>query len=195
MVLKSVFLFFVLSAFCCYGQVNIIHIDRVDSAKTDSNEVEKSENYQTYLTEEITEPQFPGGKKALYDFLEQNVFVSAINDNTDNFFYSDECYSVIKFTVSKTGELLSLDIDESTNAGKAFKKAFLKMPNWKPATKNGEKTDAFVELPLRYNIRGNKIEFIRDENIITSVNTGRNGILKFILIAVAVIAVAVAIKY
>jgi periplasmic protein TonB len=91
-------------------------------------------------------PQYPGGTKALLDFLKKNL--RAPEEITEG----DEVSVKIKFVVNYSGKLESFDIIKS--GGMAFDNEVLrvlkKMPLWIPGKSNGENVSVYYVVPVKF---------------------------------------------
>lgn len=92
------------------------------------------------------QPEFPGGKKALLNYLKENINYADIpstskGQNVRISFYIDNDGSIVDVIVAK-----SLDSISDMEA----KRLVQNMPKWKPAMQDGEKVKVKRTLPLTF---------------------------------------------
>lgn len=91
-------------------------------------------------------PQYPGGIKALLDFLKKNLH--APEDVEEG----DEVSVKVKFVVNYNGKLESFDVLKS--GGVAFDnevvRVLKKMPLWIPGKSNGENVSVYYVVPVKF---------------------------------------------
>lgn len=90
-------------------------------------------------------PEYPGGVKALLDFLKRNLREP---DGAD----ADEVAVKVKFVVNYNGNLESFDVIES--GGSSYDSEVLrvlkKMPQWIPGKSNGQNVSVYYVVPGRF---------------------------------------------
>ncbi|RNI32931.1 TonB family protein [Rufibacter immobilis] len=91
-------------------------------------------------------PEFPGGQKAMFDFLK------------DNFVYPQDAKEakvtgmvVATFVVNTEGKVTDVQVMKKLHPSldRAFTQVLLKMPNWKPGTQNGKAVNVRYTVPFR----------------------------------------------
>ncbi|MFB9865083.1 TonB family protein [Rufibacter immobilis] len=91
-------------------------------------------------------PEFPGGQKAMFDFLK------------DNFVYPQDAKEakvtgmvVATFVVNTEGKVTDVQVMKKLHPSldRAFTQVLLKMPNWKPGTQNGKAVNVKYTVPFR----------------------------------------------
>jgi protein TonB len=91
-------------------------------------------------------PQYPGGIKALLDFLKKNLH------SPEDVEEGDEVSVKIKFVVNYNGKLESFDVIKS--GGVDFDNEVLrvlkKMPLWIPGKSNGENVSVYYVVPVKF---------------------------------------------
>lgn len=102
-----------------------------------------------------TAAEFPGGRKALLNFLTKNL-----NSPFDTKSKKQKTV-VASFLINEQGSCNDVQIVESAGYvfDEAVKGALLKMPKWKPATLNGNKKSTRITLPI--NFSGTESEMTR----------------------------------
>ena len=104
----------------------------------------------------VTKPQFPGGDKALVDFLDANLK------------YPEEAQkqkwegkTLIAFTVNEDGSVTNIRVLKSswmsldTEALRIVKM----MPKWIPANENGANKKEMVVLPITFDLKRKNIQY------------------------------------
>ncbi len=90
-------------------------------------------------------PQYPGGIKALLEFLKKNIHSPEDID-------ADDIAVKIKFVVNYSGKLEGFDVIQS--GGEAFDNEVLrvlkKMPLWIPGKSNGENVSVYYVVPVKF---------------------------------------------
>jgi len=101
---------------------------------------------KTPLNEAEIMPQYPGGVKALLEFLKINLH--SPEDISDR----DEVSVKVKFVVNYDGKLESFEVLES--GGNAFDnevvRVLKKMPLWIPGKSNGENVAVYYVVPVKF---------------------------------------------
>lgn len=91
-------------------------------------------------------PQYPGGVKALLDFLKKNLH--APQDVEEG----DEVLVKVKFVVDYNGKMESFNIIKS--GGDEFDNEVIrvlkKMPLWIPGKSNGENVSVYYVVPVKF---------------------------------------------
>lgn len=90
--------------------------------------------------------EFPGGEKALYQWLKGNIKKPAGANIPDN------ARSVIRVVIEKDGHAAWAEILKSGDAllDQQALEAIKKMPAWKPARKNNEPVRSFFVIPVNF---------------------------------------------
>ncbi len=95
------------------------------------------------------EPQFPGGDKAMSQWLTDNFYYpqSAIKSKTEGTVY-------IQFVVEKNGELTNVEVLRSPSTALSDEAYRLvdSMPNWVAGEKNGQKVRVVVTIPVKFKL-------------------------------------------
>lgn len=91
-------------------------------------------------------PEFPGGEKALIKYLQKNL------EQPTNFEENEKIIVVAQFIISKTGEILEVEI---INKGRQdldaeVKEVLSKMPHWKPGMQNGNPVAVYYKVPVTF---------------------------------------------
>lgn len=134
--MKSLFLFFFLiSQFFCLAQ-------------TDSTNKLVIEEAIKILVEK--EPEFPGGKKAMFEFIDKNlIYPQSAMDS------AIEGIVNVRFTVAESGYLSNLMVVVSKEKiGFGLEEAAIevvkKMPRWKPGRHNGVLVPITCTIPIKF---------------------------------------------
>lgn len=126
-----------------------------ESIKVVKNDMSPYSNKSGELTYVVTEtiPEFPGGQVAMSNFLTQNLRYpeKAIANHY-------EANLRIRFIVGKTGKVGEVALENFE--GKVQLEEFVNeairvvasMPNWKPATMNGQPVNAEMSLPINFKL-------------------------------------------
>lgn len=146
-----------------------------DAQTVDSTEVD---------TNTYTSPEYPGGKDAMFTFIEEELvktmsgFVK-VNPLGDQF--------IIRFRIDKFGTMNDLAITSSSNYAidRYLKRVFNNMPKWKPGTINGEKAILQMEYSIEIMPQGDGYGYIVTENRFTYKPHASTKTLKTILIVAA----------
>lgn len=99
-------------------------------------------------TDELTEPEFPGGTDGLIQFLTENIQYpeSSVKANEKGIVY-------MKFIVQKDGNVSNIEVLRSSSYAALDKEAIRiisTMPTWNPGTKNGKPVDSEMTLPINF---------------------------------------------
>jgi TonB family protein len=88
-----------------------------------------------YRNRKVEEPQFPGGKNALIEYLAANLQYPS--EALANKFEGDV---LVSFTVLETGEKIKFKVEESPHKSLSTEaiRLLYAMPNWEPAKVNGQ---------------------------------------------------------
>ncbi len=129
------FLFFIISQIFCLAQ-------------TDSTNNLVVEESIKILVEK--EPEFPGGKKAMFEFIDKNLIYpqTAIDSGIEG-------VVKVRFTVTKSGILTDfMVVITKEKLGYGLEEAAIdvvkKMPSWKPGSINGVVTPVYYNIPIRF---------------------------------------------
>lgn len=112
-------------------------------------------NGEKIYTEVERQPEFPGGKRALSEYLMQNVrYPSALSKAN-----YDAGKIIVRFVVAKNGKVKNVEISSKPAGGDAQEslEAYLasildaveKMPRWRPAEVDGERVASLYILPVQ----------------------------------------------
>ena len=105
---------------------------------------------QTVITNQVSDPQFPGGQEGLIQFMMDNVHYpkEAAKNGSEGIVYVgcviDESGNVTNPTILKGAE------DETLNQEAI--RVVEAMPKWKPATKDGKAVKAEIQLPINFTL-------------------------------------------
>lgn len=130
-----------------------------EMAKEEKKEPKKVVKEQAKATEKVAEkktmpkvksysqPQFPGGKKALRKFLMRNVKYPSLATER-----KIEGKVSVSVTIDKNGNISNSKVIEGIGGGcdEQVLKAVKKMPKWQPAVLNGEKIDKTYRISFRF---------------------------------------------
>jgi protein TonB len=94
-------------------------------------------------------PEFPGGEKAMYDYLRKNLEYPVLARETKL-----EGTVVVRFVIDKEGQVVQVEILRSPS--NLFNTEALRviqnMPAWKPASRHGRKVATYFMLPLKFDL-------------------------------------------
>ena len=90
-------------------------------------------------------PQFPGGEKALSNYIADNLQNLAQLDE------GEKLIIVVNFVVNKDGSISNIStVPESASMVREVKKVIAKMPQWIPGMQNGHKVSVLFKLPITF---------------------------------------------
>ena len=101
------------------------------------------------LIEEL--PEFPGGTKALFKWIQDNLKFPVISRNNGS-----QGLAVIAFTVNKDGSVSDVRVAESTNDVYLDYEAMRivkMMPKWSPGTIGGKPVEVSFKMPIRFRLQ------------------------------------------
>lgn len=94
-------------------------------------------------------PEFPGGRKAMYEFLGQNLVYPELPREMG---VEGKCW--VRFIVDKNGEIsdvrVTREVDGYPEFGKESVRVIKKMPKWRPGKLNGKAVKSYFDMPLNY---------------------------------------------
>lgn len=96
-----------------------------------------------------TPPKFRGGKKALFEFLREELnYPEKAKEN------ATEGTVVVKFVVDKKGNIQSPEITKGVTEelNQEALRVVKAMPQWKPGKQKGDKVRATFQLPIRFSL-------------------------------------------
>lgn len=94
-------------------------------------------------------PQFPGGEKEMYSYINQNLKYPAIAQETGT-----QGKVTIRFVVGKTGEILNVQILRGFDPAcdKEALRVVKSMPRWIPGRQNGTPVQVYFTLPITFKL-------------------------------------------
>lgn len=139
-----------LLANCSFGNNNSSTInDRTIESVLITKIFETDDDNTPFATAEKM-PSFPGGEKALIEFIKNNLKYPA--DAQEK---KIEGHVTVRFVVSKTGAIkdveVLLGIYPSCDAEAI--RVINSMPNWTPGVKNGKLVDVYYTLPITFRLK------------------------------------------
>jgi periplasmic protein TonB len=134
-------LLFLMLGICC--AVNAQH---TDSLNTHTDSLRNQEKTYDFLEQM---PEYPGGNKALYEFLATNLQypAEAVENNIEGTVY-------VKFFVDENGKVSSPVVLRGIGSGcdeEAIRIINL-MPQWKPGVENGKPAAVWYTIPVKFTI-------------------------------------------
>lgn len=133
----------------------------VENILTDSTKSKKDKTTSGLVYTVIEQmPQFPGGEKALYAFINQNIH------------YPEEAYKnkiegsvVVQFVVSETGKIMNARVVRkvSTELDQEALRVINSLPAWEPGKQNGKAVAVYYTLPIRF--KYTHVSDIKNSNI------------------------------
>lgn len=121
---------------------NILYCQSLNSAVNGTNEIDTNKLYPAYWLD--IEPQFPGGKDSLINFIHQNV---KLTKNQMEY----EGIICVCITFDRDGLIRSYYVPgeaESFLFHPLFEELFNKFPKWEPGVINGIKVKTMICLPF-----------------------------------------------
>jgi protein TonB len=97
------------------------------------------------------QPEFPGGTKALFKWIQDNLKYPSISRNNGS-----QGLAVIAFTVNKDGLVSDVRVAESTNDVYLDYEAMRivkMMPKWSPGTIGGKPVEVSFKMPIRFRLQ------------------------------------------
>jgi len=133
--IKILFSFILFSVFC--GNIYAQEIDVNDTTIYSKDDVD-------------AKPQFVGGDKALYKWLNENIEypITAMESSIQGKVYCG-------FVVEKDGLIINIEITKSVHIllDKEVIRLVRKMPKWTPAIKNGKIVRCYFILPVTFRLK------------------------------------------
>jgi periplasmic protein TonB len=120
------------------------------SGGNDVVEAPKAEDRETPVTFVEFMPEFPGGEKALVNYLSRNIHYPSMASET-----GIEGTVFIKFVVGSTGEIRDVEVVGAKKGAGLEEEAIRvvkKMPKWKPGKQNGQAVAVYFNLPIRFTL-------------------------------------------
>ncbi|MDD4991054.1 MAG: energy transducer TonB [Paludibacter sp.] len=125
-----------------------VSTDSIRKAKPDLDRPDKNGIYQ--VIEKM--PQFPGGEKALLDFISHNLKypIDAQEKGIQG-------RIVVRFVVTKTGKVENVETVRALypSLDKEGVRVVSTLPDWIPGEQKGEKVSVYYVLPITYKLDGN----------------------------------------
>jgi TonB family protein len=125
-----------------------VSTDSLRKAKPDLDKPDKDGVYQ--VIEKM--PQFPGGEKALLEFISHNLKypVDAQEKGIQG-------RIIVRFVVTKTGKVENVEIVRGLHPSldKEGVRVVSSLPDWIPGEQKGEKVSVYYVLPITYRLEGN----------------------------------------
>lgn len=124
----------------------VARIDSIPTTGGKQEEIITGEEIPTIVDED---PEFPGGRKKLAEFLGQNLVYPELPREMG---VQGKCW--IRFVVDKEGHIsdvtVSRGVDGYPEFGKESVRVVRKMPKWKPGMLNGKATKSYFDLPISF---------------------------------------------
>lgn len=105
---------------------------------------------QVYSVVEVL-PEYPGGDEARNEYLVKNIrYPKAERKN------GIQGLVIIQFIVEKDGSLTNIRVlkGENPNLNQEAMRVIKEMPSWKPGSQNGENVRVYMNLPIRFSLKG-----------------------------------------
>ncbi len=96
------------------------------------------------------QPEFPGGTKALFKWIQDNLKYPSISRNNGS-----QGTALMAFTVNSDGSITDVQVVKSTNdmyLDKEAKRVVEAMPKWKPGRQAGKAVRVSYKLPIRFRL-------------------------------------------
>ena len=123
------------------------------NADTTLTTIDTSNNKSTLKIAVIEiQPAYPGGEKALFEYLANNVKYpkTALNNGIEGTVY-------VQFTINKDGSVTDVKALRGIGGGctEEALRLIKSMPNWTPGTQQGIPVKVKYTLPIKFNLGGN----------------------------------------
>ena len=94
-------------------------------------------------------PQYPGGEKAMREFLQKNLRYPTVAAET-----GIEGKVFVRFIISKTGEVISVEVTRSVHplCDKEAIRVIQSMPKWIPGKNNGNAVSVIYSMPVVFKL-------------------------------------------
>ena len=96
------------------------------------------------------QPEFPGGTKALFKWIQDNLKYPSISRNNGS-----QGTALMAFTVNSDGSITDVQVVKSTNdqyLDKEAKRVVEAMPKWKPGKQAGKAVRVSYKVPIRFRL-------------------------------------------
>jgi protein TonB len=97
------------------------------------------------------QPEFPGGTKALFKWIQDNLKYPSISRNNGS-----QGTALMGFTVNSDGSITDVQVIKSTNdmyLDKEAERVVKAMPKWKPGKQAGKAVRVSFKLPIRFRLQ------------------------------------------
>jgi TonB family protein len=129
--------------FCSMPQSKAANIKTIPTEQTPQKKADK----KTSKKKHVWKPSFPGGIKALSEYIQTNLQWPSPEVAGDT-----EGVVVLRLYIDKTGRVTMADIVR--NLKPAFDEAafhlILNMPYWVPGKEDGKPIDSFIDVPILF---------------------------------------------
>jgi len=126
------------------NEINVINDNLPEKTNTDTNQV------YTFVEQM---PSFPGGDSEMHIFIAENLKYPEIPDDI----IMDNLKTVVRFTISKTGELRDIEPAKPQYKGTiltdSLTSVIKRMPRWIPGKQNGKNVNVYFTIPLHVSPR------------------------------------------
>lgn len=132
--------------------VGILSICILNTAEAQENESTSKSEEEIFTSADET-PLFPGGEKAMFEFLAKSVrYPTAAKEN------GIEGIVVISFVVEIDGSLSNLKVVRGigTECDEESMRVIRTMPKWTPGKRKGESVRILYNLPFRFILQNGK---------------------------------------
>lgn len=120
--------------------------------KSYSQDTSKTKKEEVYIIVEDM-PEFPGGDKALKEFIKSNSKYPLQEKNS-----AKQGKVFVYFVINKEGNVEQINIKRSVNAelDEEAIRIIKSMPKWKPGTQRGNPVKVAYTVPITFNLEKNK---------------------------------------
>lgn len=110
----------------------------------------KTANDNTVYNIVEQQPQFPGGIKAMFNWIQDNIRYPETSKKNGS-----QGTALMEFTINKDGSITDVKIQKSTNdiyLDKEAERVIKSMPKWMPGKQNGKAVNVSYKLPIRFKL-------------------------------------------
>lgn len=135
------------------------------------------------ITKGYRQAEFPGGLDSLYTHLEQTFRISRTELEFQQY---DDLVADVRLTINKRGQVVNVT-SGITRLEYELQRAFMSLPPFMPAARDGTPVTSYVELKFMFFIKGNRMEVTDHLQYNTYTREKEQSWIKAALVAGAVV--------